>query len=70
MGLWVGPAFHCPWLGKVGLWGAGAWHCCGIAGAGTDGSRELKWDPGPWQGWGRPEETGQGHSGLVMPLVC
>lgn len=48
MGLWVGPAFHCPWLGKVGLWGAGAWHCCGIAGAGTDGSRELKWDPGPW----------------------
>lgn len=39
---------------RAGLRGAWNWPCCGINGAGTDGSRGVTRDPGPWAGEGSP----------------
>ena len=78
VGLWVGPAWQGPWLGRAGLWRGGDQHCCGIAGAGTNGPSTVGWDQsglvravGACRPWHTPWCTGRGlwasHSRGMAP---
>lgn len=53
-GVWLGTAWGV--CARAGLQAAGDCLCCGIAGAGADSPLGLSWGPGPWGGWGQPQE--------------